>query len=105
MTPSCCGSTPNAYVVDKNGTKINAPVYSQGQAQSGCMPTTDRNGNQITCSNGVYTDTLGQTAITIGGTAPSNTTFSYAAPNGTATFTVKYTAYTVAISSRRQGCR
>ena len=93
VTPNCCGSTPNAYIVDKKGTKINAPILSK--VPSSCMSVVDRNGNEITCSNGTYTDALNQTAVAIIGTAPSNTTLSYAAPSGTATFTVKYTAYTV----------
>ena len=93
MSPNCCGSTPGVYIVDKNGTKYYPPYFSQ--SPSTCTSSTDRNGNQITCNNGIYTDTLGQTAINILGSAPSNTTLSYAAPNGTATFTVKYTAYTV----------
>ena len=93
VTPNCCGSAPNGYIVDKNGTQIKPPFLSQ--APSTCMSVVDRNGNEITCSNGTYTDTLGQTAIAIVGTAPSTTTLSYAAPSGTATFQVKYTTYIV----------
>ncbi len=83
-------------VVTKRGAVLT-PAFAQnysGQAQQG--PFTDWNGNQITVTNGVYTDTLGQTALTVLGTQPSNTTLSYTAPSGaTATYTVSYTSYTV----------
>ena len=43
----------------------------------------DPNGNQISISAaGVITDTLGMTALTVSGTPPSNTTYTYAAPSG-----------------------
>jgi RHS repeat-associated protein len=59
---------------------------------------TDRNGNQITQSSGVFTDTLGQTALTVSGsgTPSSPNVFSYTAPSGaTASFTMSFVAYTV----------
>ena len=67
---------------------------------NGSTTVTDRNGNQITVTsnNGTYTftDTLGQTALTVTGTAPSPVTFSYTAPSGgTASYTVKYSSYNV----------
>src|SRR6266404_5754166 len=49
----CCGGVPSAYVVDRNGTTINAPVVTSPPS-SGSFSTTDRNGNQITFSNGTY---------------------------------------------------
>ncbi len=57
----------------------------------------DANGNQLsTASGGVFTDTLGQTALTVAGAPPSNTTLSYTAPSGaTAQYTVSYVSYTV----------
>lgn len=93
--------TPNAgyvsaYIVATNGATMYPPVYSNPSGQQGAYSSTDRNGNRITSSNGAYTDTLGTTVLTVAGTAPSNTTFSYTAPSGTsAAYTLKYAAYTV----------
>jgi RHS repeat-associated protein len=61
--------------------------------------TTDRNGNEISLSNGVYTDTLGATTLTVtgNGTASSPYVFTYTAPSGTsAHYTLNYTNFTVA---------
>jgi len=70
--------------------------YQQFQPGSGEFQQ-DANGNQITASNGVYKDTLGQTALTVaGGSPPNNTTFTYTAPSGTsAQIAVSYKPYTV----------
>jgi YD repeat-containing protein len=83
-------------VVDAHGTTINAPVISNPPNYWGSTSTTDRNGNQITSSNGSYTDTLNTTALTVIGTAPSNTNLSYTPPSGSppATYVVSYAAYT-----------
>ena len=84
----------SAWIVDKNGMTINAPIFLNPKWVS--QSTTDSNGNQITSSNGSYTDTLGQPVLNITGAAPSNTTYTYTAPYGVAaTYTVKYTTYTV----------
>jgi RHS repeat-associated protein len=58
----------------------------------------DRNGNEITVASGVYTDTLGQTALTStgSGTSASPLKFTYTAPGGPASYVVNYTNYTVA---------
>ena len=61
--------------------------------------TTDRNGNEISLSNGVYTDTLGATVFTVtgSGTASSPYVFTYTAPSGaSAHYTLNYTNFTVA---------
>jgi len=47
-----------AYLVDRNGSVINVPTGASPPTSSGSTTTTDRNGNQITSSNGSYTDTL-----------------------------------------------
>ena len=87
-------------VVDKNGK----PVYwsntaNEGDGQLGVPYATDHNGNQITInSSGQFFDTLSSTtpALTVTGTAPSNTTFTYVAPSGAnASYTMKYSSYTV----------
>lgn len=84
----------SAYLTTRSGATITPPNYSN--PLPGTLIAQDSNGNQITVSNGAYTDTLGQTALTELGTAPSNTTLSYQAPSGgTATYTVSYKPYTV----------
>jgi RHS repeat-associated protein len=59
----------------------------------------DRNGNIISVNtSGVFTDTLGTTALTVSGsgTPSSPMTFTYTAPSGAnAAYTVKYQAYAV----------
>ncbi len=60
---------------------------------------TDRNGNRITATGGAYTDTLGQTALTMAGsgTPSSPITLTYTAPStGSAKYQINYTSYTVA---------
>ena len=93
VTPGSSGAS--AYIRDKNNKTINPPIIAN--STWGTQSTTDRNGNQITVStSGVYTDTLGQQALTVTGTAPSNTNLSYTAPSGgTASYVVKYAQYTV----------
>lgn len=83
-------------IISRAGKVVNPPFLSG----AGAGTATDRNGNQITVnSSGAFTDTLGQTALTISQNAPgpSNpTTFTYAAPSGAnAVYTMKYTAYNI----------
>ena len=86
-----------ASIVTPTGSTINPPAGTTPPGSQGSTSLTDRNGNQISSSNGVYTDTLGQAALTVAGTAPSNTTLTYLPPTGgTAAYTVQYTNYTVA---------
>lgn len=77
----------------KSAKLINPPF----QTGTGVASMTDRNGNEISVSSsGVFTDTLGTTALTIAGVAPSNTTFTYTAPSGAnASYTMKYASYNV----------
>jgi RHS repeat-associated protein len=85
-----------AYIVASNGAVINPPVGSTPPGSQGSSSTVDRNGNTISSNNGVYTDTLGTTALTVAGTAPSDTTFTFTPPAGGSTsYTVKYSSYTV----------
>ncbi len=71
--------------------------YGSGAASSANnTTTTDANGNEITSTDGVYTDTLGQTALTIAGTAPSNTTLSYVnAAGSNESYKVTYQSYNI----------
>ena len=74
-----------------NGASLALPIGNSSTAIE------DSNGNEISeTASGVFTDTLGTTALTIGGVVPA-ITYSYTAPSGaTATYTVNYTSYTVA---------
>ncbi len=96
----CCGQQSiSGKVVAKDGSTIGAP-FSIGAPTAGVFSITDRNGNQSTAnSSGVFTDTLGTTAITVSGsgTPASPMTFTYTAPNGQpAAFQANYAQYTVA---------
>lgn len=96
LTPVPNGNPVYPYLIDKSGANLKPPVISNPTQYWGSSASTDRNGNQITSSNGSYTDTLGQNPLNIVGTAPSNTNLSYTAPSGgTATFVVSYKSYTV----------
>jgi RHS repeat-associated protein len=86
----------SGYVADKNGTRLYSTFTSNPPAQQTPFMSIDRNGNEITSANGVYTDTLNTTALTVAGTAPSNTTFTYTPPSGpNVAYTVSYKSYTV----------
>jgi RHS repeat-associated protein len=75
-------------------------VLSPPSGSSGAGSGTDTNGNEITLnSSGVFTDTLGQTVLTVAGsgTSTSPVTFTYTPPGGTnVAYTMNYTTYTVA---------
>jgi len=109
-TGTPCGSTQNTIVpltTDGSGysfdfsagtiTSRTGRVYLPPEVVgTGAATATDRNGNQIgVSSTGVFTDTLGTTALTVAGSSP--TTFTYAAPSGAnASYTMNFTTYTVA---------
>jgi RHS repeat-associated protein len=82
----------------KTGLTITAPIYVNSVPTSTSYTSTDGNGNEIALSGGVFTDTLGQTALTITnsttGGVPS-TTLHYANSTGTSTYTVNYTAHNI----------
>src|SRR6202030_3152022 len=75
------GNPPSGYAVDKNGATYNVPV-TQTPPTTQSTSAIDRNGNIISQTNGVYTDTLGTTALTLVSNLPSSTTLSYAVPSG-----------------------
>jgi len=112
------GTYPTPYptqATDGSGYTLNATIDSSGawgtvisvigailsvpfgsSPAPGPIAITDANGNQLTVNNAVYTDTLGTTALTVAGTAPSPTTFTYTGPSGPAAYyTVSYASYTV----------
>jgi RHS repeat-associated protein len=83
--------TPSAYMIDNKGNEFSV-VVSTSPPTSGNSSTSDRNGNIVSQTNGVYTDTLGTTALSVIGYAPSSTNLSYTAPSGaTASYVVAYT--------------
>ncbi len=97
LTVTVSGSNiSSAIVTARDGTIMNPPPYN---STSGSGSDTDRNGNQITVSSsGVFTDTLGTTALTVAGsgTPTSPMTFTYTAPSGaSAVYTMKYTTYSI----------
>jgi hypothetical protein len=86
----------DAIMVSRAG-KVVTPPYQSG---AGAGTATDTNGNQISVSSsGVFTDTLGNAALTVSQNAPgpSNpTTFTYTPPSGTnVSYTMKYTNQTI----------
>ena len=91
-TLSASGNTLQS-LHDSKGDVLNPPI-NPGTFAAGS--TQDQNGNAISESSaGVFTDTLGTNVLTIAGSVPT-LTYSYTAPSGAqASYTVKYTAYTV----------
>ncbi|HXX43309.1 MAG TPA: RHS repeat-associated core domain-containing protein [Candidatus Acidoferrales bacterium] len=89
------GCLSSTGVCDKAGRGINAPQNST----SGAGSMMDTNGNYISVStSGVFTDTLGLTVLTPGGsgTPSSPKTFTYTDPNGNSQkYTMNYTNFTV----------
>jgi len=86
----------SGYVTSKDGRTIYPTFASNPPTQQTSYYAFDANGNKITVSSGAYTDTLGQTALTVAGSAPNNTTLTYTPPaGGNAIYTVSYKGYTV----------
>jgi len=92
------GFTLNAFLTSGTVTsstgRVLTPPFGSGV---GAATGIDRNGNQISVTSaGVFTDTLGTTALTVAGQAPTSTTFTYTAPNGQpAPYTMSYITRTV----------
>lgn len=82
---------PDATVIARDGSTFHPPLAIG--AFSGSI--TDRNGNQITTTNGAaFVDTLGMTALSVSGTSPK--AFTYTDSSGTArSVTINYGTYTV----------
>jgi RHS repeat-associated protein len=69
-------------ITTRDGHLLTLPLTN---GLSGIGTVTDTNGNQLSVNgSGVFTDTLGQTALTVAGsgTASSPITFTYTAPSG-----------------------
>lgn len=91
-------------LLDRHGNAINVPTVAPGVAPPpNAASLTDTNGNYISFNgSGVFTDTTGTTALTVGGngTAVSPRTFTYpvtrqADSSPIATATLSYATYTV----------
>lgn len=85
---------PSGSLYAPNGTLINAPL----QSGTGNGSFTDRNGNELTISSGVFTDTLGTTALTVtgSGTPSSPYVFTYTAPSAaSAKYQMKFTTLSI----------
>src|SRR6185437_12026028 len=99
-TPGFGGALDGSgYTIEMSGntvTQLLGPDGSSITPNTGAGSIEDRNGNLISIAgNGVVTDTLGQAVITPGGTS-SGRTFTYVAPSGVnASYTEKFTSYTV----------
>ncbi|KAA6459568.1 hypothetical protein DYQ86_15715 [Acidobacteria bacterium AB60] len=100
----------SGYTIYRNGIAFSAmsrsgalfavphyPVGTTYQNHPGAASAQDTNGNVISASSsGVFTDTMGTTALSVSGVAPNPVIYTYTDPNGThQTITVNYTQYTV----------
>ncbi|MDP9266938.1 MAG: hypothetical protein M3P27_01255 [Acidobacteriota bacterium] len=101
MTSAANDGSGLTLVANWNGSNY---VYTTSNLQrnGGTSTTlvTDANGNQISSnSTGVFTDTLGTTALTVAGISPNPVTFTYTSPAGTpATVTMNYSNYNIRTS-------
>jgi RHS repeat-associated protein len=91
------GCSPSPCVVGTAGGTVFYPPVNGTFTTS---KKTDSNGNTLSTTNGVFTDTLGQTALTIAGQAPNPVTLTYPyrkpdGTTGTASYTVNYRSYSV----------
>ena len=112
VTLSCDGNSNalNATATDGSGYILNIPIDDNLSAsitsRSGTVrlppqnnpahagTVTDANGNQMGVNgSGVFTDTLGTTALSVSGAPPSATTFTYTGPSGSAHFSMNYSTY------------
>lgn len=80
-------------ITGRGGMTYSPPVGSP----KGAGTVEDRNGNYSSVSSsGAYTDTLNTPALTVSGTSPNPTTYTYTSPAGTqVTFQINYKQYTV----------
>jgi RHS repeat-associated protein len=87
-----------AYVKNKAGTTFLPMSYPGGGPGtiSGNYSVLDPNGNEITAANGVYTDTTGNTALTVTGSSPTPVTLAFKTPSGgNSSVTVNFSSYNI----------
>lgn len=96
-TTATDGSGLTLIVPNRIITSSGQIITAAGQVGYSSGTNTDRNGNQISItSSGVFTDTLGTTALTVSGGAPNPLVLAYTNSAGTsASYQVKYSTYTV----------
>jgi len=104
--PTSASGGQSGYATDGSGIYLTATTAGwtitlpSGQHITSTSATvTDANGNELTASGGEYFDTLSGTTpvLTVAGSATSSPmTLTYAAPSGSASYTVTYEPYTVA---------
>jgi len=85
----------NPITITSRSGKVSTPPVNVG---TGTATVTDANGNQITVnSSGQFFDTLSSStaALTVSGTAPNPTTFTYPGPSGNASYSMNYGTYNV----------
>ena len=105
ITGSATATDGSGYTLVSGGTQIesrNGVIVTPGSSATTANATseTDSNGNEISWggSTGVFTDTLGTTALTISGSDPVTFTYPVVNQSGgatTASATLTYKAYTV----------
>jgi hypothetical protein len=89
-------NTQATTITERSGSVLSPGVSPGGSQDALSGWIHDSNGNEITAANGVITDTLGQTVLTISGAAPNPKTLSYMSPAGTqVSYTISYKSYTV----------
>jgi RHS repeat-associated protein len=81
----------SSVTITMNTGKNIAPANT---SSGGVYSSVDSNGNEITGSNGVFTDTLGQQALSITSELP-NILLSYANAGGASTYTATYAPYNI----------
>ena len=104
---SATGTSSDGYIMVAVGNNVTVTtpggvVITFSYIEYNALPPTTSgnsvyaNGNTITSSGGVFTDTLGTTALTISGSQNSPPfTMSYAGPSGSVAAHLNYTAMTV----------
>ncbi|MBS1801304.1 MAG: hypothetical protein JSS95_15945, partial [Acidobacteria bacterium] len=100
LGPDAANGNLDGYVHGRNGFLLDAPVNPTTQTPSS---VTDTNGNTINNNgSGVFTDTLGTTALTIGGSGSASSPRTFTSnvalqsdSSTTATASMSYATYTV----------
>lgn len=109
LTVQSPATPPTVVLHDESGSLISAPVVNlilgnvPPAISDNPASITDRNGNTISTTGTVFTDTLGTTVLSISGASPNPVVFTYTGPetsqypNGIPEHvTVNYKSYTVA---------
>jgi RHS repeat-associated protein len=84
-----------AFVHGNTGSTSILPVVSNPSASQGTESITDSNGNEITVTNGDYTDTTGVDALNVIAGATSTSLTYKTATGASASYVANYSTYTV----------